>query len=413
MSPQSAPARISRAYVAVATSREEVVTGKFQSRFVEIWLHFVILLTPILLALLIYMCDPIQSLFGNKTWQKLEDESSHPSIASFIMISIFFTIYVFIVDLIGIAYSVESELLSYKRDSIFYISVVTTLLIDGFAFLLVMIVLVISCLEEAKGLITKVVSHKLRPGYSFQVYKILLVTMLAPVLCLANHIHFILIAFASDPFHAGSIWIAYIISLGFYFFMFRQFYARFSPAILGRDAKITPSKAEHCAADTSWKKDYYRTRFSTHTVIVGLFTIAPLIAVFQALVIVLYINLPVSKTWEDAPSTLYSIYQGTGILIVMLLTYNILLNPSPFSLVKAVNKIGHEINIIEKLPNWDKFSNEEKFANIVLELHSKSYQEKPAKAVGEPVALEEPVEEPEELNTVNVVTDHGHADSKL
>ena len=110
---------------------------------------------------------------------------------------------------------------------------------------------------------------------------------------------------------------------------------------------------------------------NTKAILLGLISIVPALVLYESVMILLYTSLPISKTWNDAPSTLYNIFQGTGILIVILLTYNILLNPTPFSLVKTVDKIGHEIKIADSLPNWNKFSNEEKIANVVTALYSK------------------------------------------
>ena len=54
-----------------------------------------------------------------------------------------------------------------------------------------------------------------------------------------------------------------------------------------------------------------------------------------------------------------------GLIIVVLLTYSIVLNPSPFSLTKAAEKIGKDLHLPRHYPNWHKFTDEEKFACLV------------------------------------------------
>ena len=83
--------------------------------------------------------------------------------------------------------------------------------------------------------------------------------------------------------------------------------------------------------------------------------------------ITLFLSLPISKSLEAVPASLYSIY-GTGIIIVALLAYSIVLNPSPFSLPKATEKIGIELHLPQRYVNWHKFTDEEKFAILVTYL---------------------------------------------
>ena len=92
---------------------------------------------------------------------------------------------------------------------------------------------------------------------------------------------------------------------------------------------------------------------------------------YEALLVVLFWALPITKTLEDSPTRLYTIYQGTGILIAALLTYNILLRPSPFSLAGTLDKLGKQLQVPEKVGRrWVRMGDEEKAAFVIRALYS-------------------------------------------
>lgn len=92
---------------------------------------------------------------------------------------------------------------------------------------------------------------------------------------------------------------------------------------------------------------------------------------YESLLIVLFWALPIRKTLEDSPTRLYTTYQGTGILIVALLTYNIVLRPSPFSFAGAFDKLGKQLQIPQKLGRkWVRMGDEEKAAVVIRTLYS-------------------------------------------
>lgn len=63
-------------------------------------------------------------------------------------------------------------------------------------------------------------------------------------------------------------------------------------------------------------------------------------------------SLPMTKSIEDAPSRLYTLYQGTGLLIVSLLAYNILLNPASFSIPKTLERLAKRLHLPESINYW-------------------------------------------------------------
>lgn len=142
--PFSATQHISDAYTAVAASWIEVSKDLLQSDFVKAWLHIILVLFPLSTWLVLYLCDPVQLLLGDKTWTMLEDEHAHSTLAAMIQIAVIFTTLVFIMDIIGIYFTVTSNLITYNVNTAFYLSTVTGLVIDVGAFVWVLIVLVTS-----------------------------------------------------------------------------------------------------------------------------------------------------------------------------------------------------------------------------------------------------------------------------
>lgn len=394
---QSTPARITEAYTAVAASREEIVADAFQTNFVKAWFHIVVVLFPILTGVLLYICDPVHLLLGDKTWQKLEDEHNHPTVAALIQISVELAVFVFAIDVFGFVNTLGSDTIIGSGNSAFYLSLVTGVVIDVAVFLWVMFVLAVSCHWDCKNLWYRWRNLSCpRENYK-QIKKLMCSIMIAPVICLTNHCHYIILAFISDPFHAGSIGITYGISFFLHYFIFRQFYVLVTSRPSAKP-KQKPNLQENLESNKMAHIDVHRidstkplqeqppkrrprvALFHTQVIIIGLMFIAPLLIFYEALIIALFVQLPITKTVEGAPSRLYTIYQGTGILIVALLTYNIILHPNPFSLVKSINVVARELHLPDKVANWCRLSDEEKFANIVTTLclskHEKESEEK-------------------------------------
>ena len=380
---------------------EEIEGDVLITDFTKVWLHLVLVLFPLLTWLMLYLCDPVNLLLGDKTWQKLDDEHSHPIIAALIQVSALFTIFVFVMDWIAFAQTIMGNFLAYDKNAAFYLSTVTGLLIDFGAFGWVMYVLINICHWDChefwyfwKGV------NKQKRECPEHIKKLMSTIMVAPVLCLSNHLHYIILAFISDPFHAGFVAIGYAITFFLFYFVFRQFYSRvvlrsnhrqaiwekeklavnvatsqidlrYKLALVAKEKgdeeayqMFTESGMEPKPLKIKPRRRILRVPFNTQVVVLGLILIGPVMVFYEFMMITLFLSLPISKSLEAVPASLYSIY-GTGIIIVALLTYNIVLNPSPFSLPKAAEKIGKDLRLPRRYPNWHRFTDEEKFATLV------------------------------------------------
>ncbi len=346
--------------------------------FVKVWLHLFLILFPLGTAVMLYICDPIQLLLGEKTWQKLEEEANHPTIAALIQISVIFTVFVFFVDIMGLIATVRSDFLSYDKNSAFYLSVITGVVFDVVAFIWVMFVMATSCHWDCKNMWYKWRKQPCMSGSSERIKKLMCTIMFAPVLCVTNHLHYITLAVISDPNHAGSIGIFYFITFVLFYITFRQFYARVAlykskAELFGERTQLSARPSQRSLAkensDSSIRLVPKRVAFNTQAVICSLFLIGPLVMLYEAVFVILFLALPITKTLEASPTRIYVIYQGTGILIVALLTYSILLKPSGFSLTKAFQKIGKEFHLPEKVGKWNRLTDEEKCACVVRALY--------------------------------------------
>ncbi len=368
--------KISADYAAVAASHEDIENDSIQSDFVKVWLHLFLVLFPIGSAVMLYLCDPIQLLLGEKMWQTLEDENNHPTIAALIQVSVIFTTFVILVDMMGVIATIRSDFLSYDKHSAFYLSVVTGNIFDTVAFVWVMYVLATSCHWDCKNMWQRWRRQSCKAGGSERIKKLMCTIMFAPALCVANHVHYIILAWIADPYHAGSLCIFYFVSFIIFYIIFRQVYARMvlqknngghsdsaHPSLNSYGSDSTGSLTAHGAP---------RVAFNTQAVVLSLFLLGPVLILYEATFIILFAALPITKTLEASPTLIYSIYQGTGLLIVALLTYSIILQPSGFSLAKAIEKVAKKFHVPDKVSGWNKMCDEEKCAHVVKALCEKS-----------------------------------------
>ena len=366
------------------------------------WLHLVLVLFPLLTWLMLYLCDPVNLLLGDKTWQKLDDRRSHPVIAAIIQISALFTFFVFILDWIAFSQTISGDFLAYNRNAAFYLSAATGLLIDFGAFGWVVYVLISLCHWDFKHFWQYWKGHNpVKKECPEHIKNLMYTITVAPILCISNHLYYIILAFILDPFHAGLIVIDYAVTFFLFYFIFRQVYSR---VVLRSNRRLAPWEKDKMAVNIATseidlryqlaqiaqekqgdketliksgtepkplkvkpRRRILRVPFNTQVVVFGLILIGPVLVFYKFMFITLFLSLPISKSLEAVPASLYSIY-GTGIIIVALLAYSIVLNPSPFSLPKATEKIGIELHLPQRYVNWHKFTDEEKFAILVAYL---------------------------------------------
>ena len=353
---------------------------------------------------MLYLCDPVNLLLGEKTWQKLDDENSHPVIAALIQVSALFTFFVFVLDWIALVQTITGDFLAYDRNAAFYLSAATGLLIDFGAFGWVVYVLLSSCQWDCKNY-WKSKHNKKKQECPERIKKLMYTIMIAPILCLSSHLYYIVLAFISDPTHAGFVTYGYVITFFLFYFVFRQVYGR---VVLRSNRRQEPWEKEKIAVNVATsqidfsyrlaqiakergderayrqtfnengmqepklrkikpRRRILRVPFDTQVVVRSLILVGPVMVLYEFIFISLFLSLPVSKSLEAVHASIFSLF-GTGFAIVVLLTYSIVLNPSPFSLPKAAEKISKDLRLPRRYVNWHKFTDEEKFATLVTYL---------------------------------------------
>ena len=323
-------------------------------------------------AILVYMCDPIQLLLGDKILQKLSDQSTHPRLAAVIQISILFTAYVFVLDNFAFAFTVTSEILG-PSHVVFYLTTLTGYLIDLVAVLWVLFVLIACFQWDCCHALRVCRAHMILTPTDLK--KLTVSITVSPLLCLANHFPYILFSLFADPYHAGSVLLAYFLSFLLFYVAFRQFYSRV--ALRTNDHpehypfSVNPDLVHFPDGDACRRK--FHSPLNTNVLILGLFVVTPFVIFYESIIIILLQSLPISKTLDHGPTQIYSIYQGTGILIVALLTYSIILAPSSFSVVRMIDRLGKELELPEQIGRkWVRFADEEKAAFILAFLSRQS-----------------------------------------
>ena len=220
------------------------------SDFTKVWLHLVLVLFPLLTWLMLYLCDPVNLLLGDKTWQKLDDRRSHPVIAAIIQISALFTFFVFILDWIAFSRTISGDFLAYDRNAAFYLSAATGLLIDFGAFGWVVYVLISLCHWDFKHFWQYWKGHNpVKKECPEHIKNLMYTITVAPILCISNHLYYIILAFVLDPFHAGLIVIDYAVTFFLFYFIFRQVYSR---VVLRSNRRLAP-----------WEKDKMAVNIAT------------------------------------------------------------------------------------------------------------------------------------------------------
>ena len=362
----SDPQRISDTYTAVAASQDEIQSDQFQSKFVQIWLHIVFILFPIATVILVYTCDPVQLLLGDKTWKNLCNERNHPRIAAMIQISVVFTLYVFALDSFAFVYTLNSDLHSKSSHTGFYLTTVTGVVVDLVAILLVTFTLITSCHWECCNVLRGKICKPVNPK------KLLVSITFSPLLCVANHVPYVILSFISDPYHAGSVAMGYFITGLLFYRVYQRFYSqvvlRTSSRLKEVPYPISPDLV-HCPDNDTCRRNG-RVPFNTQVLLLSLIVVSPLLVLYESILIVLLRALPITQHLDDFPTRLYTIYQGSGILTVALLTYAIVLSPSPSSLIGALDKLGKQLKIPEKLGRkWVRMGDEEKAAVVIRTLY--------------------------------------------
>ena len=167
-------------------------------------------------------------------------------------------------------------------------------------------------------------------------YLFLILFGIAPLLCLASHVHYIAIAWITDPVYSGAIGIYYGIVIFMQFFLLKQAYAN------------------NC------RKQMVCQMCSTWLAING----------FQVLITVFFVYIPIKHSIENTPTFLYAFISGSGVLLLLLIAYKVIHDPrGTLSISGTIQNVFHKIKDKDvcDMGNkaWKKLDEEEKLAELM------------------------------------------------
>ena len=312
---------------------------------------FQFLFPPLVIILvMMYSCCWLMRKFAQNNWT--EDPDSWAITIAHAIISSTFIVYVLGLDVAAVKFrcsSPEYHGQSYDEHLFHYPG--TVLLWDILAVLIttaLFIGLAVMCCCNDK--------------YAFLLLKL---AGVVPLLILASHAHYIIIAWITDPLYATGVGINYAI-----FYIIHL-------VILKQSLKRTKQCYD------SWTKlkesDSQKESCTCRKVLYGCFVVLAVPAVWfvslslQVLITVFFVYIPINHSIEDTPSTLLTIIQGTGAVFLGLIAWKVIVDPrgndAPLSTIsgalrKAIKKKNHKCELSND-QEWVGFNDEDKLAEVL------------------------------------------------
>ena len=221
---------------------------------------------------------------GSKNISLTEKEWS--TVAAYYLVSSYFTVFVFCMDCAAVCYRLDgTEFIT--DNEVIKNFVITPMIFDVLAVIFVVALLFIS--------------KRLSDHTKWQLIWLGLAG-LAPVVCIASHAHFILIAWITDPVYAYGIGVFYAIMFFVYFFTFKFLYYIFYKYGCGCYTKSDNSKFDYV------------------TLILPLL-LGVLLTGFFVMIACFVVLIPINEAIESAPRQVSVIYQGIIVILTALLAY--------------------------------------------------------------------------------------------
>ena len=255
--------------------------------------------------------------------QSSKDTNSFATIAAQAVLSFVFIIYVFVLDIVAVA--VRNQTPEYYSD------MYSKPLFDYPGVLLVWDILAL-CAYAILVVLVVALDHN-KNSFSLTLVEVGVV----PILCIASHAHYIVIAWITDPFYATSIGMYYGVCYIIHLLLFKQTYKRVY---------------------------HYTTKRKAMGAAIAVFLIA---LVYQLLITVFIAFVPTNNAIENTPSRLFIAIQSVGALLIGYLAYQTIVGKDSLSIITgAIRKvIKMQPTFYTGSTEWKRLENEEKFAEIL------------------------------------------------
>lgn len=223
-----------------------------------------------------------------------KEVNSWAIVFAYSLLCVAFTVYVFALDvsaLVARGRGVNTtEYFTEEYDASLYHYPGTIFVFDLLGALIVIILAICTCLLDKNIGVEKYET----------LFLCLIPAGIAPLLCLASHTHYILIAWLTDPIYASSIGISYAITIFVYLFLLKETYKR-----------VTPKNGDAVSCKA----------------VIAMVIVFLNILVLQTLFTFFYIRIPMNHSIQNTPNIVYTILHGTEILILALVSYKVFFEP--------------------------------------------------------------------------------------
>ena len=215
------------------------------------------------------------------------------------------------------------------------------------------------------------------------VFQLLTLAGVIPLICLASHAHYLLVAAITDAFYATGIGIYYGIFYYVHLSLLKKTYEGVDRRIpVHRDNQTTKSDQPitvqlddpQSPTQPSDNEEVAHFNYKAMVIVSLVFFVT---VCYQILITTFYVFLPINQSVENLPSRLFSILQVASALLVSLLAYKIIFGiqdtPSLSAMSSAIRdflltKKDENCDLRDKR-NWDTLDEEKKLARLLHELY--------------------------------------------
>ena len=356
--------------------------------------------------------------------KQIRCSSSWATVTAHAIISLAFTVYVFILDIVALAFrKTAPDYYTESFNPLLFHYPVLTFLWDGFAFLTTIIIaslmiMVCCCIKRVQSLVMTTVCCCIKCVQSLVmimvchcvvcrcikheqsclkeklsqmefVFLLLLFAGVVPLLCLASHVHYIFIAAITDPFYATGI--------GIYYGIFYYFHLSFLTQIYEGVDQCAPNVQQTSVQQVDHRNDEqaraqqdnqnieeYVAHFN-YKAMICVFVVFLVTVCYQILITTFYVFLPINHSVENVPSRLFLILQVASALLVSLLAYKIAFGlretPTLSAISSAIRKFllkefktedkktNKQCHVYNKM-NWDTLDEDTKLTFLLPKLWS-------------------------------------------
>ena len=195
------------------------------------------------------------------------------------------------------------------------------------------------------------------------IFLLLKFTGVVPLLVLASHAHYIIIAWITDSLYATAVGINYAIFYVIHLITLKQ----------------SCKRTKQCYSWTYSKGTCRKVCYGCF-VVLAVPSVWVVSLSFQVLVTVFFVYIPIYHSIENTPSMLLTIIQGVGVVFLGLITWQVIVDPrgkGPLSTIsgalqKAICMEQDHNCKLRKNQEWVRFDDEEKLAEVlhhVIKLH--------------------------------------------